>query len=137
VLTGLLERCEGWPPVTSLLVGCSLGRGAGDALSDVDATLGVGAPPGPAGAPAVDTAEALAAAALPGLGHLIDVLRERTGPAEAPVRRTFPARWRPTSRPGSPNPEETAGEPGPARRQAAPALPPLPGIPVRGRVPAG
>jgi predicted nucleotidyltransferase len=41
VMAGLADRCEAWPLVTSLLVGCSLGRGAADALSDIDAALGV------------------------------------------------------------------------------------------------
>ena len=46
VMAGLADRCETWPLATSLLVGCSLGRGAADALSDIDAALGVDAPPG-------------------------------------------------------------------------------------------
>ena len=50
VLTGLVDRCEAWPLATSLLVGCSLGRGAADELSDIDAALGVDAPRGEAGA---------------------------------------------------------------------------------------
>ena len=33
VMAGLVDRCQAWPLVTSLLVGCSLGRGAADALS--------------------------------------------------------------------------------------------------------
>ncbi|MFZ0165057.1 MAG: hypothetical protein WAL12_15865, partial [Trebonia sp.] len=49
VLTGLVDRCEAWPLATSLLVGCSLGRGAADELSDIDAALGVDAPRGEAG----------------------------------------------------------------------------------------
>ena len=40
VMAGLADRCEAWPLVTSLLVGCSLGRAA-DALSGIDAALGV------------------------------------------------------------------------------------------------
>ena len=46
VLTGLVDRCEVWPEVRLFLVGCSLGRGAGDALSDIDAALGVSDEPG-------------------------------------------------------------------------------------------
>ena len=49
VMAGLVDRCEAWPLVTSLLVGCSLGRGAADALSDIDAALGVDTPCGTAG----------------------------------------------------------------------------------------
>ena len=89
VMAGLVDRCEAWPLVTSLLVGCSLGRGAADALSDIDAALGVDTPCGVAGAGRVAAVEAMAVAALPGLGGLVDVLRHRTGPADQWVRRIF------------------------------------------------
>lgn len=89
VMAGLVDRCQAWPQVTSLLVGCSLGRGAADALSDIDAALGVDAPPGEAGAGTVETAEATVVAALPDLGVLVDLLRHRTGPADQYVRRIF------------------------------------------------
>ena len=89
VMTGLTERCAAWPLAMSLHVGCSLGRGAADALSDIDAALGVDAPPGAAGAGRVDAVEALVAAALPELGPLVDVLRHGTGPADQHVRRIF------------------------------------------------
>ena len=89
VLAGLIEFCAVTPLVTSLSVGCSLGRGAADALSDVDAVLGVAAGPGDAGAGPVRAVEAEAAAALPGLGTLVDVLRHRTGPADRLIRRIF------------------------------------------------
>jgi hypothetical protein len=32
-MAGLADRCAAWPLVTSLLVGCSLGRGAADAVT--------------------------------------------------------------------------------------------------------
>jgi hypothetical protein len=89
VLTGLVERCEAWPLATSLLVGCSLGRGAADELSDIDAALGVDAPRGEAGARRVGTMEAMVVAALPELGALVDVLRHSTGPASQHARRIF------------------------------------------------
>jgi hypothetical protein len=89
VIAGLIDRCEAWPLATSLLVGCSLGRGAADALSDIDAALGVDAERGEAGAERVGTVEAMVAAALPELGALVDVLRHRTGPADRWVRRIF------------------------------------------------
>jgi len=89
VMTGLLDRCENWPLATSLLVGCSLGRGAADALSDIDAALGVDAPPGEAGAGVVGSVEAMVVAALPDLGTVVDVLRHRTGPADQHIRRIF------------------------------------------------
>jgi hypothetical protein len=89
VMAGLLDRCEAWPSAVLLLVGCSLGRGAADALSDVDAALGVDAPRGAAGAGRVDSSEALVAAALPELGALVDLLRHRTGPPDEHVRGIF------------------------------------------------
>ena len=89
LMAGLAERCAAWPLATSLLVGCSLGRGAADALSDVDAALGVDAPPGAAGADRVETVAAMVVAALPELGTLVDVLRHPTGPADQYVRRIF------------------------------------------------
>ena len=89
VMAGLVDRCEAWPLVRSLLVGCSLGRGAADALSDIDAALGIDAERGQAGAERVATAEAMVAAALPDLGPLVDVLRHRTGTADQWARRIF------------------------------------------------
>src|ERR1700733_12361056 len=89
VLTGLVDRCEAWPLAKSLLVGCSLGRGAADELSDIDAALGVDAPRGEAGAGRVTTMEAMVVEALPELGALVDVLRHPTGPASQHVRRIF------------------------------------------------
>jgi hypothetical protein len=88
VMASLAGRCEAWPLARSLLVGCSLGRGAADALSDIDAALGVDAPRGEAGAGRIRTAEGLVAA-LPDLGTLVDVLRHRTGPDSQHVRRIF------------------------------------------------
>lgn len=89
VMTGLVDLCENWPQATSLLVGCSLGRGAADALSDIDAALGVDAACGEAGAAVVESVEAMVVAALPDLGPVVDVLRHRTGPADQHVRRIF------------------------------------------------
>src|ERR1700735_395536 len=89
VMARLADRCESWPLVMSLLVGCSLGRGAADAYSDIDAALGVDAPRGEAGAAIIETAEAMVAAALPEMGPLVDVLRHRTGPDSQHIRRIF------------------------------------------------
>jgi len=89
VMAGLVDRCEAWPLVTSLQVGCSLGRGTADALSDIDAALGVDTSCGAAGAGRVGAVEAMVVAALPELGGLVDVLRHRTGPADQWVRRIF------------------------------------------------
>ena len=89
VMARLAGRCEAWPLAMSLVVGCSLGRGAADALSDIDAALGVDAPRGEAGAATIGTVEAMVAAALPELGALVDVLRHRTGPDSQHARRIF------------------------------------------------
>ena len=89
VMAGLVDRCAAWPLVTSLLVGCSLGRGAADALSDIDAALGVDAERGEAGAERVRTVAAMVVAALPGLGDLVDVLRQQTGAGGQRIQRIF------------------------------------------------
>jgi hypothetical protein len=89
VMAGLLDRCAAWPLVTSLLVGCSLGRGAADALSDIDAALGVDAERGAAGDERLSAVEELVAVALPELGELVDVLRHPTGPVGQRVRVIF------------------------------------------------
>lgn len=89
VMAGLISFCEARPVVTSLTVGCSLGRGAGDALSDVDAAMGIAAPRGSEGAGQVHEMESAVVAALPELGTLVDVLRHRTGPADRLIRRIF------------------------------------------------
>ena len=88
-MTDLVDLCESWPTARSLLVGCSLGRAAADALSDVDAALGVDAPRGEAGAGVVESAEETVVAALPSLGAVVDVLRHRTGAAGQYARRIF------------------------------------------------
>lgn len=89
LMAGLLDYCETARSVTSLLVGCSLGRGAADALSDIDAALGVAADPGDAGAQRVRAVEGEVVAALPGFGPLIDVLRHQYGSADRFIRRIF------------------------------------------------
>jgi hypothetical protein len=89
LIAGLLDHCAATPSVTSLLVGCSLGRGAADALSDIDGAMGVRADPGEAGAADVQAAEAGVVAALPGIGSIVDVLRHRYGPADRFIRRIF------------------------------------------------
>jgi hypothetical protein len=89
LMAGLLDYCETTPSARSLLVGCSLGRGAADSLSDIDGALGVDADLGDAGAPQVLVVEAEVVAALPGLGSLVDVLQHRYGPADRLIRRIF------------------------------------------------
>ena len=89
IMAGLVDFCEADPVVTSLSVGCSLGRGAGDSLSDIDAALGLQAERGHAGAEPVLAMEAKVTALLPSLGPLVDVLRHRPGPADRFARRIF------------------------------------------------
>ena len=89
VLEHVLTFCERTESVTSLSVGCSLGRGAGDELSDVDAAIGLAAPAGGAGGGRVLVVEDALLASLPGAGALVDVLRRRTGHVDGPVRRVF------------------------------------------------
>ncbi len=89
LMAGLLGYCEAAPSVTSLLVGCSLGRGAADGLSDIDGALGVLTDAGTAGAPMVLAVEAGLVSALPDLGPVVDVLRHRYGPADRFIRRIF------------------------------------------------
>ena len=89
LMAGLLDYCEATPSAMSLLVGCSLGRGAADSLSDIDGALGVDADLGDAGGPQVLLVEAEVVATLPDLGTLVDVLRHRYGPADRYIRRIF------------------------------------------------
>jgi predicted nucleotidyltransferase len=88
VLLGLLDFCETSPTVTSLSVGCSLGRGAADELSDLDAAVGVDADPGSAVASRVRDVE-LALVAHLGEDELVDVLREETSTSDFPIRKVF------------------------------------------------
>ena len=85
----LLKLCEESPLVTSLSVGCSIGRNAADALSDVDAAIGVRAPRGAAGAEEVRDVEASIVELLPNIGALVDVLRQETAGEEFFIRRVF------------------------------------------------
>lgn len=89
LLTGLLEFCETAPSAVTLIVGCSLGRGAGDALSDIDGAIGLDAAPGDDGAALVRSVEGDLVAALPGMGTVVDVLRHRYGPADRYIQRIF------------------------------------------------
>jgi len=89
ILAGLVDFCAATPVVTSLSVGCSLGRGAGDALSDIDAALGLAADRGQAGADQVLAMETAVTAFLPSLGPLVDTLQHRIGRPDQFARRIF------------------------------------------------
>jgi len=88
-IVALLEFCEETALVTSLSVGCSLGRNAADALSDVDAAIGVDAPRGAEGAEKVREVEDATVALLPALGGLVDVLRQQVVGTGVLVRTVF------------------------------------------------
>ena len=85
----LLGFCEASAAVTSLSVGCSLGRGAGDALSDVDAAIGVGTAHGAAGASRVREVEESLVRHLEDLGTVVDVLRQESLTGDFFIRRLF------------------------------------------------
>jgi predicted nucleotidyltransferase len=74
--------------VTSLSVGCSLGRGAADELSDIDAAIGVATRPGAAG---VDQVREVEQALVDHLSdeNLIDVLRGESLTGDLYIRRAF------------------------------------------------
>jgi hypothetical protein len=88
-ITALLEYCEGAPLAASLSVGCSLGRGAADALSDVDAAIGVQAPSEDAGGAAVRSVEREVVEVLPGIGGVVDTFRQETVQGGHVIRRLF------------------------------------------------
>lgn len=89
VMAGLLEFCVATPTVTSLVVGCSIGRGAADELSDIDGALAIAAPRGQAGAAQVREMEAAVVALLPSLEAVVDVLRHQVGRPGQFGRRIF------------------------------------------------
>ena len=88
-VTELLQFCETSPTVTSLSMGCSLGRGAGDSLSDVDAAIGVRAARGAVGASGVREVEESLVRRLRDLGTVVDVLRQESLTGEFFIRRLF------------------------------------------------
>lgn len=88
-ITTLLGLCHDSPLVSSLSVGCSIGRGAADALSDVDAAIGVHAPRGSAGAQEVRVVEEAVIALLPRMGTVIDALRQESVSGDFLIRRVF------------------------------------------------
>ncbi len=89
LLAGLLELCQREPLAVSLSVGCSLGRGAADPLSDVDAALGVTAAHAASSAAVVGAVEEAVVDFLPGYGPVVDVLRAEVATPALVVRRVF------------------------------------------------
>lgn len=105
-IAALLDHCEASPSMSSLSVGCSIGRGVGDHLSDVDAAIGVHAPRGSAGAEQVRAVEEAVIALLPRLGRVIDVLRQES---DGQRRVSHPPRLRPVRRPVAARPGRGGG----------------------------
>jgi hypothetical protein len=82
LLTGLLRHCEADPRVRWLVIGCSLGRGAADRLSDLDLGAGV------TGAD-FDAARAGLRAAVDGLGELVESFEHQLPGVTGPHARIF------------------------------------------------
>ena len=89
ILSRLMDLCADNESVTSLSVGCSLGRGAADALSDVDAALGVDPSGDEDGGIRVSEVEDAVVAALSQGEPPVGLLRDRIGPPDRFIRRVF------------------------------------------------
>ena len=89
VLARLLDLCVATPLARSLSVGCSFGRGAADALSDVDVAVGVDAARGGPGADHVMSVEHAVVAGFSDGDYLVGVLRDRVGSSDRFIRRVF------------------------------------------------
>ena len=87
-LAVLLDFCEASAAVSSFSVGCSLGRGASDELSDVDAAIGVDTPRGTTGADLVRQVEAALVDHLRA-EELIDIWRDESSTGDFFLRRLF------------------------------------------------
>lgn len=88
LLARLIDLCVATAAASSLSVGCSLGRGAADALSDVDCALGVDTARGHPGRAQVMSVEHAVVAAISD-DCLVEVLRDQVGPPHRLVRRVF------------------------------------------------
>jgi hypothetical protein len=82
LLAGLLDLCEADQRIRWLALGCSLSRGAGDRLSDVDAAMGVSDADFDAAVPVVRTA-------VDGLGQLVDSYHHLLPGSRTPGERIF------------------------------------------------
>lgn len=85
----LAAWCSDQADVSSLSVGCSIGRGVADELSDVDAAVGVMAPAGLPGREVVERVESALVASLGEAGEMVDVLRDGSTSHELVIRRVF------------------------------------------------
>ncbi len=85
----LLGWCEADPLVSSLSVGCSIGRGAADELSDVDAAVGVTTTRGASGTMEVERVEQSLVDLLSSVGDVVDMMRGGSTSTELVVRNVF------------------------------------------------
>jgi hypothetical protein len=85
----LAAWCSDRADVSSLSVGCSIGRGVADELSDVDAAIGVMAPRGLVGRDVIEEVESALVASLGEAGEVVDVLRDGSTSHERVIRRVF------------------------------------------------
>ncbi|WP_147064482.1 hypothetical protein [Terrabacter aerolatus] len=85
----LAAWCSTRADVSSLSVGCSIGRGVADELSDVDAAVGVAAPPGHDGRDVIERVEGALVASLGEAGEVVDVLRDGSASPDLVIRRVF------------------------------------------------
>lgn len=89
LLAQLIDLCVATPAVSSLSVGCSLGRGVADVLSDVDVALGVDTARGDPGADQVMRVERVVVATMCAGDLVVDVLRDQIGSPDRFIRRVF------------------------------------------------
>jgi hypothetical protein len=82
LLARLLDHCEADPRVRWLVIGCSLGRGAADRLSDLDLGAGVTAAD-------FEAARAALRAAVDGLGELVESFEHQLPGVTGPHARIF------------------------------------------------
>lgn len=88
-IAAFAQLCADNRAVSSFSVGCSLGRGSGDELSDIDAAVGVSTVRGSAGAADVQDVEAWVLGTLPALGEVVDVLRTGSNSTDFVIRQVF------------------------------------------------
>ncbi|GAA2477165.1 hypothetical protein [Terrabacter carboxydivorans] len=85
----LAAWCSSRADVSSLSVGCSIGRGVADELSDVDAAIGVVSPTGRPGRDVVERVETALVASFGEAGDVVDVLRDGSTSDDFVIRRVF------------------------------------------------
>jgi hypothetical protein len=85
----LAAWCSTRPEVSSLSVGCSIGRGVADELSDIDAAVGVGALPGRSGRDVIEGVEKALVDSFGEVGEVVDVLRDAPTSDGLAIRRVF------------------------------------------------